>query len=221
MQEIIEKTSIQNTILELMYQGGWVMWALLAFSIVALATTVERSFALRKARTDLEVYLSKLRHTLFKRRSIAEALEATETTPGAVARVAETGLRRFSRPAAALEKSLERRAQGEVRRVHRGLRILATTATTAPLLGFLGTVTGMMASFQALADFSISNPGMVALGIKEALTTTAAGLVVAVPAQLAYSSLASRAEQITADIEAVASFLLEAREELVLQDVKV
>ncbi len=212
--EIQNTVPIQNTVLELMYQGGWVMWALLVFSIVALATAVERSFALRKARTDLEAYLSKLRHALLKRRSLAAALEVTEATPGSVARVAETGLRRFSRPAAQLEKSLERRAQGEVRHVHRGLRILATTATTAPLLGFLGTVTGMMASFQALADFSISNPGMVALGIKEALTTTAAGLMVAVPAQLAYSSLASRAERISDDIEAVASFLLEAREEL-------
>ncbi len=220
MEKFAETTSIQNTILELMYQGGWVMWALLAFSIIALATAVERGFALRKARTDLEAYLSKLRHTLLSRRSIAEALEATESTPGAVARVAETGLRRFSRPPAALEKSLERRAQGEVRRVQKGLKILATTATTAPLLGFLGTVTGMMASFQALADFSISNPGMVALGIKEALTTTAAGLVVAVPAQLAYSSLSSRAERIIDDIEAVASFLLEAREELVPQEIE-
>ncbi len=207
---------IQNKVLGLMYEGGWVMWALLLFSIVALATAVERNLALRKARTDLDGYLAKLRRTLVKRRSITEALEATEATPGAVARVAETGLRRFSRPAAQLEKSLERRAQSETTRLHRRLRILATTATTAPLLGFLGTVTGMMASFQALADFSISNPGMVALGIKEALTTTAAGLVVAVPAQLAYSSLASRAERITDDIEAVASFLLEAREELVL-----
>ncbi len=205
---------IRNTLLTLMYQGGWVMWALLIFSIVALATAVERSFALRKARTDLEAYLSKLRGTLLKRRSIGDALKATEATPGAVARVAETGLRRFSRPAAPLETSLERRAQSEVRRLNRGLRILATTATTAPLLGFLGTVTGLMASFQALAHFSISNPGLLALGIQEALTTTAAGLVVAVPAQLAYSSLASRAERITDDIEAVASFLLEAREEL-------
>ncbi len=212
--EKMTTTNIQNTVLELMYQGGWVMWALLIFSIVALATAVERGYALRKARTDLDAYLSKLRHTLLKRRSVAEALKATEATPGAVARVAATGLRRFSRPTAQLEKSLERRAQAEVKRLNHGLRILATTATTAPLLGFLGTVTGMMASFQALADFSISNPGLVALGIKEALTTTAAGLVVAVPAQLAYSSLAGRAERITDDIEAVASFLLEAREEL-------
>lgn len=215
-----QATEVQNTVLELMNQGGWVMWALLLFSIVALATAIERGFALRRARTDLDVYLSKLRRTLLKRQSIAEALTATEATPGAVARVAETGLRRFSRPVAQLEKSLERRAQGEAKRLNHRLRILATTATTAPLLGFLGTVTGMMSSFQALADFSITNPGMVALGIKEALTTTAAGLVVAVPAQLAYSSLAGKAERITDDIEAIASFLLEAREELgVLPDV--
>ncbi len=212
---VIENTAqVQNTVLGLMYQGGWVMWALLIFSIVALATAIERGFALRKARTDLEAYLSRLRHTLLERRAVDEALRATKATPGSVARVAETGLRRFSRPTAQLEKSLERRAQGEIRRLHRGLKILAVTATTAPLLGFLGTVTGMMSSFQALADFSVSNPGLVALGIKEALTTTAAGLMVAVPAQLAYSSLASRAERITEDIESVASFLLEAREEM-------
>ncbi len=211
---MISTADLQNTLLRLMYEGGWVMWALLIFSIVALATAVERGFALRKARTDLDVYLSKLKHALLRRRKIAEALKATEETSGSVARVAETGLRRFSRSSAQLEKSLERRAQGEIRRLHRGLKILATTATTAPLLGFLGTVTGMMSSFEALAIHSVSNPGLVALGIKEALTTTAAGLVVAVPAQLAYSSLASRADRITEDIEAVASFLLEAREEL-------
>ncbi len=66
--------------------------------------------------------------------------------------------------------------------------------------------------FEALADFSISNPGLVARGIKEALTTTAAGLVVAMAAQLFYSSLANCAERITDDTAAMASFLLEARE---------
>ena len=182
---------IRNTLLTLMYQGGWVMWALLIFSIVALAVAVERSIALKKAGTDLDAYLSKLQSTLLKQRSIGDALEATEATPGVVARVAETGLRRFSRSPAQLEKALERRAQSEVRRLDRRLKILATTATTAPLLGFLGTVTGMMGSFEILADFGTSNPGLVANGIKEALTTTAAGLVVAVPAQLAYSSLSS------------------------------
>ena len=205
---------LKSTVLELMYEGGWVMWALLAFSIVALGAAIERSFALRKAKTDMASFLSQLRRSLVEKRSVAEAIRISEATPGPVARVAEVGLSRFSRSSTQLEKSLERRAQGEVRRLYRGLGILATTAVTAPLLGFLGTVTGMMASFQALADFSISNPGLVALGIKEALTTTAAGLVVAVPAQLAYNALAGRVERITGDIEDVAGFLLEVREEV-------
>ncbi len=212
--EAVEPVELKTSLLTLMHQGGWVRWALLLFSIVALASAIERSLALRKAGTDLEPYLSRLRQSLLKTGSVAEALEVSEATPGIVPRVAETGLRRFSRSTAQLEKSLERRAQGEVQRLHRGLGILATTATTAPLLGFLGTVTGMMASFQALADLGITNPGAVAAGIKEALTTTAAGLTVAVPAQLVYSALASRVERITGDVEAVASFLIEAREEL-------
>ncbi len=203
-----------TSVLELMHQGGSVMWALLAFSVVALAAAVERGFALRKARAEPEEYLSRLRHLLLERRSVTEALEYSETMPGTIARVAEAGLRRFSRSTTQLEKALERRAQGEVRRLYRGLGILATTATTAPLLGFLGTVTGMMASFHVLADAGITNPGLVALGIKEALTTTAAGLVVAVPVQITHNALMSRVERITGDVEAVANFLLEVREEL-------
>ena len=165
--EAVEPVELKTSLLTLMHQGGWVMWALLLFSIVALASAIERSLALRKAGTDLEPYLSRLRQSLLKTGSVAEALEVSEATPGIVPRVAETGLRRFSRSTAQLEKSLERRAQGEVQRLHRGLGILATTATTAPLLGFLGTVTGMMASFQALADLGITDPGAVAAGIKE------------------------------------------------------
>lgn len=203
-----------TSVLEMMHQGGWVMWALLMFSILAFATAIERSLALKRARTEPEEYLSRLRRLLLERRSVTEALEYTETVRGTMARVAEAGLRRFSRSPNQLEKALERRAQGEVRRLYRGLGILATTATTAPLLGFLGTVTGMMASFGVLADVGITDPGRVALGIMEALTTTAAGLVVAVPVQLVHNFLAARVERITGDVEAVANFLLEAREEL-------
>ena len=205
---------LTTSVLDLMDEGGWVMWALLVFSIVALGTAIERSFALRKARTDMGAYLSQLRRALVEKHSVTEALEISRATPGPAARVAEVGLSRFARSPAQLEKSLERRAQGEVRRLNRGLGILATTAVVAPLMGFLGTVTGMMDSFDSLANFGTSNPGLVAEGIKEALTTSAAGLVVAVPTQLAYNALAGRVESITGDIEDLAGFLLEMREEL-------
>ncbi|MEM7357025.1 MAG: MotA/TolQ/ExbB proton channel family protein [Acidobacteriota bacterium] len=205
---------IERQVLEIMVQGGWVMWVLFVFSIVGMAVAAERGYFLRKSRTEMRPFLSQLHRALLQRRSVSEALKITEATPGPVARVAATGLRRFSRSTEQLEKALERRSLKELRRLHRGLGILSTTATTAPLLGFLGTVTGIMASFGAMSEWHTSNPALVAKGIQEALTTTAAGLIVAVPAQLLYNTLASRVERITSDVEEVANFLLEAREEL-------
>lgn len=206
-------TEASNSMMGLMHQGGWVMWALLAFSIVSLGTAIERALALHRAGTDLGPLLSRLREALLRKGSLTEALAICGTARGAAARVAERALRRFDGSAGRLEKALERHALSEIRRLTRGLGILATVANVAPLLGFLGTVTGMMASFEALWRFGTGDPGLVALGISEALTTTAAGLVVAVPTQIIYNALAARADRITVDVETVANFLLEVREE--------
>ncbi|MEM8931535.1 MAG: MotA/TolQ/ExbB proton channel family protein [Acidobacteriota bacterium] len=200
--------------LQLMNEGGPVMWALLVFSIIALATAMERAVVLRRALRDSESFTRRLRSTLVRKRSVADAAEASRQSDGPVARVAEVALRRFDRPPNHLEQVMERQARREQRTLSRGMGILATIATTAPLLGFLGTVTGMMASFDVLALEGIRNPGLVALGIKEALTTTAGGLVVAVPTQIAYNMLAGRVERLTADIESTGNLLLEVREEM-------
>lgn len=206
-------TESSNTLMELMNQGGWVMWALFAFSVVSLGTAIQRGLALHRANTDLPVLLGRLREALILKKSVKQALEACDTTPGAVARVGKAALHRFEGSANQLEKSLERHAAAEVRRLSQGLGILATTANVAPLLGFLGTVTGMISSFEALSQFGMSNPGMVALGISEALLTTAAGLMVAVPSQIIYNAFSARVERVTVDIEAMANFVLEIREE--------
>jgi biopolymer transport protein ExbB len=190
------------------------MWALLAFSVLSLAAAIERAVALRRANVDPTPLLTQLNDALLRRRSVADALKVCAAARGPAARVAEAGLHRFSRSSSQLEKSLERRAVTEIRRLNRGLGILATVANVAPLLGFLGTVTGMMESFDALWRDGLNNPGLVALGIKEALTTTAAGLIVAVPTQIVYNTLSARVTKITADIEAMANFLLEVREEM-------
>ncbi|MEO1082804.1 MAG: MotA/TolQ/ExbB proton channel family protein [Acidobacteriota bacterium] len=201
-------------VMELMNQGGWVMWGLLAFSIVAVATSVERALVIRRAGLDFDRFAAALRHALVTERSPKKALGLCASADRPAARVAAAALHRFDRSPAQLEKLMERQAQREQRALNRRLGVLATIATTAPLLGFLGTVTGMMESFEILSSYGISNPGMVALGIKEALTTTAGGLVVAVPVQIAYNALAGRVERITGDIESVGNFLLECREEL-------
>lgn len=196
--------------IELMEDGGWVMWALLALSVTALGAAVERTVVLWRARAGVEELVAGLKRTLLRNPSLGEARKLCRQGQGPVARVAAAGLARLNRPPRQLEATLERQAQSELRRLSRGLKVLATTAATAPLLGFLGTVTGMIASFKALVEYGMSNPTMVAQGIQEALTTTAAGLVVAVPAQLLYSFLSSRLDRITGDIEGVAHLLLEA-----------
>lgn len=201
-----------SSLMEIMNQGGWVMWALLAFSVLALGTALERVIALKRAGADLGSLIVRLQEA-FRQRSEAKAIEICNGTGGVVARVARAALHRFGRSTAQLERVLERESLLEVRRLNRGLVILATIANVAPLLGFLGTVTGMIQSFEALWRFGMGNPQAVALGISEALVTTAAGLMVAVPTQIVYNALGSRVDKLTGEIEAMGNFLLEVREE--------
>jgi len=97
----------------------------------------------------------------------------------------------------------------EMTRLERGLPVIATTANIEPLLGFLGTVTGMINSFDALAKQGLSNPGAVAAGISEALITTAAGLIIAIPMQLAYNFYTSRINKFVRDVETSTNMLIE------------
>jgi biopolymer transport protein ExbB len=87
--------------------------------------------------------------------------------------------------------------------------VLATTANVAPMLGFLGTVTGMIKSFATLAEAGLTNPGAVAAGISEALITTATGLIVAIPAQLAYNWFNTKITRFVRDIETATNMLME------------
>ncbi|MEJ2080768.1 MAG: MotA/TolQ/ExbB proton channel family protein [Acidobacteriota bacterium] len=99
-------------------------------------------------------------------------------------------------------------------KLEKGLWILATIANVAPLFGFLGTVTGMIASFEALAEVGLGNPEAVAGGISEALITTATGLMIALPVQAAYNYFSNRVSQFALDMEISSSVLLETFNEI-------
>jgi biopolymer transport protein ExbB len=99
-------------------------------------------------------------------------------------------------------------AEFELGRLQRGLPVLATVANLAPLIGFLGTVTGMIAAFGAIELTQLTNPGLVAAGIQEALVSTAAGLSVAIPVQLALNLYRGRIDRIAGEMEAAAEELL-------------
>ena len=204
--------STEQTLLDLMLKGGWVMWALLALSLASLAVAIERSVVLRRARSPVAELAAVLRRTLGSDGSPATALDAVRRFGGAVGRVLAVGLDRFSRSPVQIEAAMERQALAELRRLRRGLGVLANTSVTAPLLGFLGTVTGMISSFGGIALYGTTNPGLVAHGIEEALITTAAGLAVAVPVHLVHGVLSSRVSRIASDLEDLAHLLLEVRE---------
>ena len=201
--------NIGGTFWKLMNEGGPVMWPLLAFSAIALAVVLERLYALWRARINVHEFLPKVRKALVVNRSIRDAVKVCEEYRGPVASILKAGLMKYGQPKEDIEKTIENAALFEMGRLERGLAVLATTANVAPLLGFFGTVTGMMAGFDALAAQGLSNPGAVATGIKEALTTTAGGLAVAIPTQLAYNYFMSRINKFVRDIETAANMLLE------------
>ncbi len=203
-----------GTFWEYMEKGGPVMWPLLAFSIMGVAFSIERFFALRKAQINVNEFLAKIRKALMVNRSLRDAVKICEQYRGPVASIMKAGLLKFGQPKEDVEKTIENAALFEMGRLERGLNVLATTANVAPLLGFLGTVAGMINSFDALAKQGLSNPGAVAAGISEALITTATGLIIAIPIQLAYNYFATRINKFVRDIETATNMLIETFSEM-------
>ena len=190
-------------------QGGPVMWPLLAFSIVTVTIIVERALALRRAKINVNEFLSSIRKALLVNRDVPGAIKICERHPGPVGSVVKAALLRYGHPREEIDKNIESAAVFESARLERGLMVLSTSANLSPMLGFLGTVTGMIKSFATLAQAGLSNPGAVAAGISEALITTAAGLFIAIPAQLAYNYFMSRINAFLRDIETASNMLLE------------
>jgi len=198
-----------GTFWEYMEKGGPVMWPILILSIIGFAVMIERAWVLRKARINVNEFLAKIRKALMVNRSLRDAVKICEQYQGPVASVMKAGLLKHGQPKDDVEKTIENAAMYETTRLERGLGVLATAANIEPMLGFLGTVTGMINSFDALAKSGLSNPGLVAAGISEALITTAAGLIIAIPMQLAYNYFTTRINKFVRDVETSTNMLLE------------
>ena len=198
-----------GTFMEIFRKGGPVMWPLLVFSLLGFIFIIERFLALRKAKINVNEFLAKTRKALIVNRSIQAAIKTCEEYRGPVASILKAGLLKFGQPREDVEKTIENAALYEMGRLEKNLVWLASIANVAPLLGFFGTVAGMIKSFEALAEAGLSNPGLVAAGISEALITTAAGLFVAIPVQLAYNYFMSRINKFVRDIETSSNMLLE------------
>jgi biopolymer transport protein ExbB len=203
-----------GTFVKIFNDGGFVMWPLLLFSILSVVFIIERWLALRRAKINVNEFLAKTRKELIVNRSVKNAIKVCEEYRGPVPSILKAGLLKYGHPREDVERTIENAALYEMGRLERNLVWLASIANVAPLLGFFGTVVGMIKSFEALAEAGLSNPGLVAAGISEALITTAAGLFVAIPAQLAYNFFMSRINTFVRDIETSSNMLLESFTEM-------
>lgn len=195
-------------------KGGPVMHALLACSLVGLVFIIERAWSLYRAKINTQEFLDRVRTALLKRRNVKEAVTVCEEYAGPIANIMKAGLLKYGRPQDEIERTIEAASAHELSRLERGLSVLATVANIAPLLGFLGTVSGMINSFDALARAGLSNPGLVAKGISEALITTASGLAIAIPMQVGYNYFTSRVGKFVLEMETSANVLLETYAEM-------
>ncbi|MEL7060162.1 MAG: MotA/TolQ/ExbB proton channel family protein [Acidobacteriota bacterium] len=169
---------------------------------------------LRRAKINVNEFLAKLRKALIVNKSPQDAIKICEQYRGPLAAIMKTGLLKYGQPKEDVEKAVETAALHEIARLEKRLVVLATIANIAPLLGFFGTVTGMIRSFDALAEQGLSNPGAVASGISEALITTAGGLFVAIPTQIAYNFFMNAINKTVRDIETSTNMLLETFSEM-------
>ena len=190
-------------------QGGMFMYPLLFFSVLAATVAIERFIVFSKAKLNVSDFLTKIRKALLVNRNVKEAIKICEQSKGPVASVMKAGLLRYGHPREDIEKTIENAALYELDRLEKRLGVLATTANVAPMLGFLGTVAGMIKSFATLAEQGLTNPAAVAVGISEALITTATGLIIAIPAQLVYNWYTTKITRFVRDIETASNMLVE------------
>src|SRR5919109_1877291 len=182
-------------------KGGLLMWPILACSIIAVAVFMERFFYLHRATINVGEFLKGLTN-LIQRRNFAEALHESAGTPGPIARVIHAAIIRHDAPRSELREIVQEAGQLEVPKLERYLGVLATLAFLAPLLGLLGTVTGIIDAFGTIsAHGGYATVTELSGGIYKSLLTTAAGLVVAAPTFVAHAYLSSRVNTLMHDME--------------------
>ncbi len=196
---------------EFMQKGGPIMWPILLCSVIAFAIVIERLLQLRREEIDTKTFMEQISKSL-KRNKVMEALELCDRTKGPVANILKAGILKHDRPRPEIREAIEDAAIHEVPRLERNLPVLSTVAQVAPLLGLLGTVTGLVKAFQVIESKTTAmnpvNPGDLAGGIWQALLATTFGLCVAIPTYVAYNYLASRVDGFVLDMERSATDLL-------------
>jgi biopolymer transport protein ExbB len=197
-------------LLRLFADGGWMMYPILLSSLIGLGVILAKAWTLWHAHYGTQHLLASVREAAAAGR-LDEALDIASPARGPAAAILVVGLRRIRSGSLAegeLEQAVSTTGAIELGFLERGLVVLATVANVAPLMGFLGTVAGMIIAFGAIEVAGDVEPALVAGGIKVALLTTAAGLMIAIPVNVAYNFFVTRIDQLIVDMEQGAQAVL-------------
>ena len=197
-----QTTSMKLTLLDLAIKGGWVMIPIILLSFVAAYIFIERYYVIRKATKEDQNFMNRIKDYIHEGR-IEAALGLCKATNSPSARMVEKGISRLGRPLQDIQTAIENVGKLEISKLERGFPTLATITGAEPMLGFLGTVIGMVQSFynmeQAGNNIDVS---MMSGGIYTALITTVAGLIVGILGYFAYNTLVVRTEKVVFNLEA-------------------
>ena len=181
--------------IDLIVKGGIMMYPIILCSIIAFAVFLERLWILRRKNIVPSEFIHKV-EDLLKKQKLSDAVFLCQSDSSSIARIFSAGLRNADRGIAFVRESIEDQGSREAAGLERGLGILATVANVVTLLGLLGTVSGIIKTFNVVALVGLGNPAPLATGIAEALVATGGGLCVAIPALVAHRILRDRAENL-------------------------
>ena len=193
----------QMSLWQLFNSGGWLMWVLLALGGVTVFIFVERFLAIRKASQGMNMgFMNRIRDAISDG-NIRAAVEMCRKSNTPIARMVEKGIERLGRPMSDVQSAIENVANLEVSRLENGLPFLATIAGGAPMIGFLGTVMGMVQTFMDMsAAGGTVDMALLSSGMYVAMITTVGGLLVGIPAYFGYNYLVAAIEKLVFRMEA-------------------
>lgn len=187
--------------MDILLKGGFMMIPLVICSIVALAIFIERFRFLTRIKLDSESLMSRIREVM-EAGKVDLAVHTCKRADTPLSRILLAGIQNYNKPKETIQNAIEQSALEELPSLEKFVPALGTIAQIAPLLGFLGTVTGMIKSFSVVASQGLgNNPTALAGGIAEALITTASGLFIAIPTFVLYNYLTNRIDNFIIEIE--------------------
>jgi len=198
-------------LIEFFNRGGWTMWGLLFAALIGITYIIERLITFARARVNPKKFTGDLIRA-FDKGGVESALTYCKHNQSPVARILESALEKYAKYGKkrdVLEEAMSVSADTELAFLDRGMLILAAVANIAPLIGFLGTVSGMIHAFDAIALAGTVEPTLVASGISEALITTATGLTIAIPIAAFHVYFTQRINNYTKLMEEASTMLVE------------